>query len=65
MSHPERELADARTALREHLSSWEFAFANAGGCHSGAEHPAHVATHERTAQLTARVEAARHAFEAA
>jgi hypothetical protein len=58
MTDAERELAEARTALREHMQSWEFAFAHAGGCHGGSEHPAHAATRERTAQLRDRVDAA-------
>jgi hypothetical protein len=63
MTQPERELADARAALRAHLGSWEFAFANAGGCHGGAEHPAHDVTRERTALLAERVDVARAALE--
>jgi hypothetical protein len=34
------ELEQATAALREHLASWPYAFAMAGGCHGGAEHPA-------------------------
>jgi hypothetical protein len=55
MTDAERELAEA---LREHMGSWEFAFAHAGGCHGGSEHPAHAATRARTAQLRDRVDAA-------
>ncbi len=62
MTNAEREFAEAQSALREHLGSWEFAFAHAGGCHGGAEHPAHAATRERTAQLRDRVDAARKAL---
>jgi hypothetical protein len=63
MPDPDQELAAAQAALRAHLGSWEFAFANAGGCHGGVGHPAHVATRELTAELSARVEAARQAVE--
>ena len=62
MTDAEHELAEAQAALREHLGSWEFAFAHAGGCHGGADHPAHAATRERTAQLRDRVDAARRAL---
>jgi hypothetical protein len=46
----ERALAD----LRAHMSSWEYAFAMAGGCHGGAEHPAHWDTRARTERLERR-----------
>ena len=58
MTDAERELAEAQEALREHMGTWEFAFAHAGGCHGGSEHPAHAATRARTAQLRDRVDAA-------
>ena len=50
----ETELAQARAALRAHTASWEYAFAMAGGCHGGAEHPAHRATRARTDELLQR-----------
>jgi hypothetical protein len=62
MRDAERELADAQDALRAHMGTWEFAFAHAGGCHGGAEHPDHAATRERTAQLRDRIDAARQAL---
>jgi hypothetical protein len=34
------ELEDASAALRAHPASWPYAFATAGGCHGGSEHPA-------------------------
>ena len=34
------ELEAATAALREYLASWPYAYAMAGGCHGGAEHPA-------------------------
>lgn len=48
------ELEQALADLRAHMASWEYAFANAGGCHSGAEHPAHWVTRERTERLSRR-----------
>ena len=33
------ELDKATEALREHLAGWPYAYAMAGGCHGGAEHP--------------------------
>jgi hypothetical protein len=50
----EAELTEARAALRAHEASWEYAFAMAGGCHGGAEHPTHRATRERAEQLARR-----------
>ena len=47
----EAELAQAQAALRAHTASWEYAFAMAGGCHGGAEHPTHRATRARTDEL--------------
>jgi hypothetical protein len=48
------ELAHATAELRAHMASWEYAFAMAGGCHGGRDHPVHWDTHARTDQLTAR-----------
>lgn len=53
----EVELATARAELRAHTSSWEYAFAMAGGCHGGAEHPSHRATRARTDELVRRCRA--------
>jgi hypothetical protein len=50
----EAELADARAALRGHMASWEYAFAMAGGCHGGGDHPVHRATRARTDELMRR-----------
>jgi hypothetical protein len=36
------------------MASWEYAFAMAGGCHGGREHPVHWATQARTEELAAR-----------
>lgn len=48
------QLTQATTELRAHMASWEYAFAMAGGCHGGGEHPLHWATHARTEKLRAR-----------
>jgi hypothetical protein len=50
----QRQLAHATAELRAHMASWEYAFAMAGGCHGGRDHPLHWETHARTEQLTAR-----------
>jgi hypothetical protein len=51
-----REELDAATAeLREHLASWEYAFAMAGGPNGGADHPRHAATRRHTEALLRRV----------
>jgi hypothetical protein len=44
----------ARAELRAHLASWPYAFAMAGGCHGGAEHPTLRAVREETERLHAR-----------
>ncbi len=48
------ELDAATAELRTHMASWEYAFAMGSGAHGGREHPRHVATRERTAQLEER-----------
>jgi hypothetical protein len=48
------ELAEARAELRAHMATWEYAFAMAGGCHGGRDHPVHWETQARTERLTAR-----------
>ncbi len=48
------ELAQATAELRAHMGSWEYAFAMAGGCHGGRDHPVHWATQARTEGLAAR-----------
>ena len=48
------ELDEATAALREHMASWPYAFAMAGGCHGGSEHPALRAVREETDRLRAR-----------
>jgi hypothetical protein len=53
--HLRQELEEASLALKEHMASWAYAFANGGGPNSGRDHPIHAATRERTAQLENRV----------
>jgi hypothetical protein len=36
------------------MATWEYAFAMAGGCHGGRDHPVHWATQARAEELTAR-----------
>jgi hypothetical protein len=48
------ELAQATAELRAHMATWEYAFAMAGGCHGGGNHPVHWATQARTEGLKAR-----------
>jgi hypothetical protein len=48
------QLAHASAELSAHMASWEYAFAMAGGCHGGRDHPLHWETRARTEQLSAR-----------
>jgi hypothetical protein len=48
------ELEDALADLKAHMASWEYAFAMAGGCHGGGEHPVHWVTRARTERLATR-----------
>jgi len=48
------ELETATRELREHMASWEYAYAMAGGANGGRIHPVHEATRRRTDALTAR-----------
>jgi hypothetical protein len=48
------QLTQATADLKAHMASWEYAFAMAGGCHGGRDHPLHWETHARTERLTAR-----------
>jgi hypothetical protein len=50
----ERELAAATAELRAHMGTWEYAFAMAGGCHGGRDHPLHWSTQSRTEELKTR-----------
>jgi len=47
-------LAAAERELRDHLASWEYAFAMGETRHGGRAHPRHRATHERTRALVTR-----------
>jgi hypothetical protein len=48
------QLAQATAELKAHMASWEYAFAMAGGCHGGSDHPLHWETQARTEKLKAR-----------
>jgi hypothetical protein len=48
------ELEATTAALREHLASWPYAYAMAGGCHGGANHPALRAVRDEVDRLSAR-----------
>lgn len=48
------ELAAAEEELRQHMASWEYAFAMGSSRHGQGEHPTHWATRAQTARLTAR-----------
>jgi hypothetical protein len=48
------ELEQAIAELKGHMASWEYAFAMAGGCHGGSEHPSHWVTRARTETLRQR-----------
>jgi hypothetical protein len=48
------ELAQAIADLKAHMATWEYAFAMAGGCHGGRDHPRHWETVAKTERLTAR-----------
>ena len=48
------ELEKVQAALREQLASWPYAFAMAGGCHGGAEHPALRAVRDEVDRLRTR-----------
>ena len=50
----QNELDQATAALRAHLASWPYAFAMAGGCHGGGEHPALRAVRDENERLRAR-----------
>jgi hypothetical protein len=48
------ELEEATAALREHLASWPYAYAMAGGCHGGANHPSLRAVRDEVDALRER-----------
>ena len=54
MEHLRAELEEATAALREHIASWPYAYAMAGGCHGGAEHPTLRAVRDEVDRLRAR-----------
>ena len=48
------ELDAATAELKEHMASWEYAYAMAAGPNGGADHPTHERTRKRTAALQRR-----------
>jgi BMFP domain-containing protein YqiC len=50
-----RELEAAIADLENHMASWEYAYAMAGGPNGGGDHPIHAETRRRTEVLHARV----------
>jgi hypothetical protein len=54
MEHLRFELEKATTALRELVGGWPYAFAMAGGCHGGSEHPALRAVRDEADALRTR-----------
>jgi hypothetical protein len=48
------ELDVATAELKAHMASWAYAFAMGASNHGGQNHPAHMATRERTEQLRTR-----------
>ena len=53
--HLRQELDEAKLALKQHMASWAYAYANGGGPNSGRDHPVHAATRARTAELQSRI----------
>ena len=54
MHELEAELQEAIAALRALLASWPYAFAMAGGCNGGSEHPRLREVREENERLRAR-----------
>jgi hypothetical protein len=52
--HLKAELEVAKSELRDHMASWAYAFAMAGGAYGGRDHPVHAETRRRTEELQAR-----------
>ena len=48
------ELAAAEAELRDHMASWEYAFAMGSTRDGAGNHPLHRKTHQRTEELTIR-----------
>ena len=48
------QLAEATRELREHMASWDYAFAMGSSRHGASEHPRHWETRARTERLRAR-----------
>jgi hypothetical protein len=54
MEHLRAELDQATAELKAQLASWPYAFAMAGGCHGGAEHPTLRAVRDEVDRLRTR-----------
>ncbi len=54
MEHLRAELEEATAELKAQLASWPYAFAMAGGCHGGAEHPTLRAVRDEVDRLRTR-----------
>ena len=50
-----QQLDEAVAELKAHKAGWAYAYAHAGGPNGGADHPVHVQTRARTAELQNRV----------
>jgi hypothetical protein len=50
----QQELFEVTGALKEHVASWPYAYAMAGGCHGGSEHPALRAVRDEVGRLRTR-----------
>jgi hypothetical protein len=48
------ELEEVTAMLRERVASWPYAYAMAGGCHGGAEHPTLRAVRDEVDRLRER-----------
>jgi hypothetical protein len=53
------ELTSASAELKEHMASWEYAFAMGSGRDGARNHPTHWATQARTDRLVARCQVLR------
>jgi hypothetical protein len=54
MEHLRAELDKATAALRELMAGWPYAYAMAGGCHGGSEHPVLRAVRDEVDELRTR-----------
>jgi hypothetical protein len=54
MEQLRKELEEVSATLSQRLAGWPYAFAMAGGCHGGAEHPALRAVRDEVDRLVER-----------